>query len=375
MSNTNYDVIVVGGGLHGCSAALHLAMQRARVLVIDKDFSGQHASGVNAGGVRRLGRDTRELALADASLKLWNSISELVDDDCGFSVNGHMKVAETEFELEALKKRVAELKTMGYHHEVIVDRSELRQIVPEVARHCVGGLFVAGDGAAMPYQTTQAFRQKAERLGVVFKEGVQVVGIAKNKKTWRVTTNDSNEASAPTIVNCAGAWAGEICGLLGEFAPVEQVAPMLMITAAMDHFVSPVVSAAGRTLSFKQFENGTVLIGGGLTGYVDKARNRAELNFSKLAINARTALDLFPIMEQSKIVRSWAGIEARMPDDIPVMGASSTNEGVFHSFGYSLHGFQLGPISGQIIAEAVCKGNTSVDISPFSINRFVDQAR
>ena len=79
------DAVIVGGGLHGCSAALHLARRGVKPLVIEKDHVGRHASGVNAGGVRRLGRDLAEIPLSAASMELWHGIEDLVEDDCGFS--------------------------------------------------------------------------------------------------------------------------------------------------------------------------------------------------------------------------------------------------------------------------------------------------
>ena len=123
---------------------------------------------------------------------------------------------------------------------------------------------------------------------------------------------------------------------------------MLMITARLPPFIKPVVGATGRTLSFKQFPNGTVLIGGGMLGRASPDENRTELDFTNLAINARTVWDLFPIMRSATVVRAWAGIEARMPDQIPVIGPSGTELGVYHAFGFSAHGFQLGPIVGRI---------------------------
>jgi len=145
---------------------------------------------------------------------------------------------------------------------------------------------------------------------------------------------------------------------------------MLMITAPLPPFIKPVVGAAGRPLSFKQFHNGTVLIGGGHRGRLDRDINRTELDFAGLAVSARTVWDLFPVMRAAQIVRCWAGIEARMPDDIPVIGPSTTSEGVFHAFGFSAHGFALGPIVGAIVAELVTGGKTNLPIAPFRIDRF-----
>ena len=80
--------------------------------------------------------------------------------------------------------------------------------------------------------------------------------------------------------------------------------------------------------------------------------------------------ELFPQMAEVKVIRGWAGIEGRMPDDIPVIGRSRTQETAFHAFGFSAHGFQLGPIVGRIIAELVTDGSSSLPIEPFSIGRF-----
>ena len=96
---TQPDVLVIGGGLHGCSTALHLARRGVSVAVLEKDYVGRHASGVNAGGVRRLGRHLAEVPLSVASMETWHAIRDLVDNDCGFESHGQVKVAENEAEL------------------------------------------------------------------------------------------------------------------------------------------------------------------------------------------------------------------------------------------------------------------------------------
>jgi sarcosine oxidase subunit beta len=363
------DVVVIGGGLHGCSAALHLARRGARVTVIEKDHVGRHASGVNAGGVRRLGRHLAEVPLAVAAMELWHRIGDLVDDDCGFDSHGQVKVAENEAELTALRSRIDELTSRGFSHEELIDRAELKEIVPAVSDHCVGAIVCRRDGAANPYRATLAFKRKAESLGVRFIENAAVTALARNGGAWRVETR-AGAHEAAVVVNCAGAWADRIAATLGEPVPLEPIAPMLMITAPLPPFIKPVVGATGRPLSFKQFRNGTVLIGGGHRGRLDRDLNRTDLDFAGLAASARTVWDLFPIMRGAQIVRCWAGIEARMPDDIPVIGPSSTSDGAFHAFGFSAHGFALGPIVGAIIAELVTGGKTNLPIAPFRIDRF-----
>jgi sarcosine oxidase, subunit beta len=364
------DVIVIGGGLHGCSTALHLALRGVRALVLEKDHVGRHASGVNAGGVRQLGRHAAELPLTVAAMALWRRIGDLVDDDCGFESHGQIKVAETEDELAGAEARAAELRALGFQHEEVIGQAELRELVPAIADHCVGALISRGDGAAIPFRTTFAFRRKAQALGARFQEGATVARVTRSGGVWSVETTDGDRHAAPILVNCAGAWADRVAAQLGERAPLEVIAPMLMITARLPPFIKPVVGACGRTLSFKQFPNGTVLIGGGLLGRAVRDENRTELDFSQVSVNARTVWDLFPVMRGATIVRSWAGIEARMPDQIPVIGPSAAQPNAFHAFGFSAHGFQLGPIVGRIIADLIATGRSDLPIAPFHIGRF-----
>ncbi len=362
------DAIIIGGGLHGCSTALHLALAGLNSIIIEKDHVGRHASGVNAGGVRRLGRALPELPLANAALTQWHAIRDLVDEDCGFVSSGQVKVAETEAELRALKKRRDKVVALGYQHEEIIDKQQLRDLLPAVAPHCIGGMWVDGDGHANPFETVQAFKRKALSLGVHILENAPVKTLQKQDGTWRVMSPQGS-LEAPVIVNCAGAWGGHIAGMLGDHAPVETLALMLMITERMESFVKPVVGAQGRSLSFKQFDNGTVLIGGGHRSRAEPERNRTQLDIGGLASNAAAAAALFPVMRGARVVRCWAGIEGQMPDAIPVIGAGA-REGAFHAFGFSAHGFALAPIVGMIIADLVTKGCTKLPIDAFSIGRF-----
>lgn len=364
------DAIVIGGGLHGCSTALHLALRGMSVIIIEKDYVGRHASGVNAGGVRRLGRDIAEIPLSIASAKMWQEIEALVDDDCGFISSRQIKVAETEEHIEQLKGRAKQVKELGYDHEQMIDQKVLREKLPAVSDHCVGGLIVEGDGSANPFRTSQAFKRKCQSLGVQVKENTEVINFKQINDIWKIQTN-MGKFEAPKLINCAGAWGGKMSEMLGESVPVEARAPMLMITNRIPPFIDAVVGVQGRTLSFKQFENGTVMIGGGHEGIANPDTNETQLDYAGLATNADTAISIFPIMRNVRIVRSWAGIEGIMPDHIPVISKSNI-DGAFHSFGYSAHGFQMAPIAGKILSELVIDGTAELPIDPFRVDRFSD---
>jgi sarcosine oxidase subunit beta len=146
---------------------------------------------------------------------------------------------------------------------------------------------------------------------------------------------------------------------------------MGMITARMPPFVKPVVSSISRAMSFKQLGNGTVLIGGNLRGSADRDAETTSLNFHDFAARAQTVIDLFPIMRSATIVRCWAAIEAETEDKCPVIGPSTTVEDAYHAFGYSGHGFELGPIVGSVLAQLIATGETNMAIEPLSIDRFL----
>lgn len=366
------QVIVIGGGLHGSSTALHLARAGVDVLVLEKNYVGRHASGVNAGGVRTLSRDPAEIPLALASRELWYRIGELVDDDCGYEQYGQVRVAENEADVAAGRQRLSLMAELGYTHETWIEPDELREMIPRMVPSVLGGIIARGDGAADPYRTTLAFQRTAARLGARFVEGVRVAQVTPQPGGWRVSTSHGDYL-ARTVVNCAGAWADRVAAQWGEPVPLLPISPMMLVTTRMDHFLDPVVLSLGRPLSFKQRANGTVLIGGGRRAWVDRDEEWTELDFRSLGEGARTVCDLFPHMKEAFVNRGWAGIEAAMPDEIPVIGPSTRHENAFHAFGFSAHGFELGPIVGSIVADLVMTGHTEFPIAPFRIDRFPTQ--
>ena len=105
------DVVIIGGGLHGSSTALHLRRRGYSVRVVEKRFPGRFASGVNAGGVRRLGRHPAEIPLSVAAMEVWHEIEGFIGHHCGFHEVGQVKLAESEAEMKQLEGKLKKLET------------------------------------------------------------------------------------------------------------------------------------------------------------------------------------------------------------------------------------------------------------------------
>jgi sarcosine oxidase subunit beta len=366
--------IIVGGGLHGTSTGLHLAQKGLDVLVIEKNTVGRHASGVNAGGVRQLRRHPAEIPLSVAAMDRWLNLDAFLGADlaamCQFTGHvGQVAVAENDADMAALTARAAELRALGWTHEELLDQAELRRVAPALAPHCIGGLISRRDGHASPYRTSQAFRLKAQRDGVRFQEGTRVLSLAQSDAGWRVDTS-AGSFDSDIVVNCGGAWGWQVAEMIGEVLPRGHFAASMMVSARVSKFLDPVVLGTGRKLSFKQTDNGSVVIGGGIMGVADLDAETADTVAERLTESARTVCDLFPIMRTATIVRTWAGLEARMPDEIPVIGPSTVATNLWHAFGYSGHGFQLSPIVGALLADLIVEGKSPLPLEPFRAGRF-----
>nr|WP_194733933.1 FAD-binding oxidoreductase [Pseudomonas lutea] len=361
--------MVIGGGIHGLSTAFHLAQSGVAVTVLEADYCGRHASGVNAGGVRTLGRHDAEIPLALSSRALWHELAQTLGDDGGFVPSGQLKLAETPAELEECRQRVAHLQRLGYTHEVLVDEQEVFDIIPTVARHVVGGIWVKDDGYAVPYKTVTSFRRAAQRLGVKVLETTPAQRIEQRGSRWQVST-PAGVFSAEHLVITAGAWARELAEQVGESVPAHPEGLMLMVTHRVAPFCAPVLGATGRSLSFKQFANGTVVIGGKLIGTVDFPGRHGEVDLTRLSISARTVTDLFPHLKHLGVNRIWAGVEAFTADDLPVIGASRKASNLSYSFGFCGSGFQMGPGTGKRLAQQILGEHSDISLDAFDVGRF-----
>lgn len=363
------DVLVIGGGIHGCATAFHLARKGLAVRLIERDVTGRHASGVNAGSVHHIARLKPELPLAELALAEWPALSALLDADTGYRRTGHLKLAENGEEAEHLRHLLAETTAACAIREDYLDRAAVAALEPNLSRHCRAGIYAPDCGIANPALSVTAFRRAAEAAGATFHDATELLGLSRNGSLWRIETN-AGVFHAPRIVNCAGAWGGQVAAMIGEPVTLTPLPLTMTILAPTRPIMSTVIATASRLISIKQFPNGTIAIGGGYRGSLDMETRRAQPEISSLAYNLKVAMSLYPKFSDLSVVRTWAGIEGRSPDGLPIIGPSRLHEGVWHAFAHSTHGFYLGPVTGRLVAEGIVTGERNSALAPLGIERF-----
>jgi glycine/D-amino acid oxidase-like deaminating enzyme len=361
------DVTIIGGGIAGCAAAVALRKAGLSVVLLERGMCGAGASGVNFGGVRQQGRDLAELPLARRSRALWDRLSELLGEDIEFQATGHIKLARSEADMAELERYARDAETYGLKLQIL-GANAARAELPWLGSKVVGASLCPEDGAANPRLVGPAFARLARRLGADVREHAMAIGVEHDGALFETRT-DQLTVTSRFLVNTAGPGAGQVAAWFGENAPLGPVVPNMLVTEPLPAFVTRSVGVCGGDVYIRQVARGNVIMGGG-RGWGDAELGASRPITDQSLTSMRKTLDLVPALKGAHIIRSWAGIDGQMPDRIPVIGFSKTTPNLVHAFGFSGHGFQLGPVIGEVIAELIMDGRSTSQLEPFAIDRF-----
>jgi sarcosine oxidase subunit beta len=364
------DVLILGGGGAGCSAALHLARRGVRVILLERGLVGSQASGVNHGGVRQQGRHPAELPLARRSREIWARMKELVGTDAEFDPSGHLKLARSP-EQEADLIRWNEMAAQHGLAPRMIGRNAIRAQHPYFGEQVIAGSLLEEDGSANPRLLSPALARTARAAGATLLEHHEVTEMAHDGARFVLVANGTTFA-APVLLNCGGFWGGKVAERFGEPVPVEAIHPNMLVTEPLPYFCRHNVGVVGGDIYLRQIPRGNVIFGGGRgEGWDDATRTRPRTDPAFAAMEK--AIELIPRLAGAMIIRSWTGTDGQMPDVLPVLGPSRTTPGLIHAFGFSGHGFMLGPAVGAVLSELVLDGRTDIPLEAFDIGRFARQ--
>ncbi len=368
MKTLETEIAIIGGGIAGCSTALHVALRGVPVVLLEKRQPGAAASGVNFGGVRRNGRALEELALAKRSIDIWHNLLELVGNDCEYAMTGHLKVARNDEDMVSMEAHAKAQTACGCEVEMI-SRNALLDRYPWFSDVAYGAAWCATDGQANPRLLGPSFAHAARRAGADIREDEPVAALEKDGDGILLRSENGLEVRARQVVNSAGAWGARVAGWLGEKVELWPMMPQMVVTEPVPYFMQPALGVVGGDVYVRQISRGNLIFGGRSgTANLDEGFGHA-ITEETLCTLQRTA-KVIPRMAGVNIIRLWSGVEGCTPDHLPVLGPSRTTPGVMHAFGFSGHGFCLGPGVGAVIAELLLDGESKTSIEAFDIGRF-----
>lgn len=369
------DVAIIGGGLMGCSAAFFLRQRGMSVTVLETDKVGRQASGTNFGNVRRQGRPIFQLPLANRAIRIWRDSPQLLGADVEYLQSGHIRVCfrDRPENIGKMEEYAALAREEGLDLELL-SANALREKFPWLGPDVLAGSYAPSDGHANPRLAAPAFARAAARLGASIVEDTKIVHAEKVGEDFRLTAADGRQFAAPILLITAGAWAGKIAGWFGEEIPITPRAPTMSVTEPVPYAIAPAVGVMTpdevETVYFRQVARGNIVLGGSTraASYPDDYRSYV------MPQNTMTQFEhlrrLAPALAKLQVIRVWSGIEGYTDDSLPVMGPSAKVSGLFHAFGFSGSGFQIGPGVGETMAELIATGATDIPLAPYSVARF-----
>lgn len=341
-----YDIAVIGGGIMGCASALRMAEGGLRPIVLDQGDLGQGASGVNAG---TLSLQIKRVKLMPYALKghhEWEAIGNAV----GFKKTGGYTLAFNQREADLLHERQA-LKAEAGAPIDFVSNNALRSAEPYLTQKVVAASYCAEDGYANSSLTGQFFRGRLRDQGIAYRESCPVTTIDRRADGFVLTT-PKGTVHASRLLLAAGAWLKPVAALLGVDLPVNARINTVSVTERMSPLTSTVIGHATGLLTMKQKANGTVLVGGGWQGRGTPQEGRGQVTAETVQPNLALAQYALPELANARVLRSWTGFEANVPDFYPLAGGLPGVESAF-VLGCVRGGYTIGPYIGKLMGDYI----------------------
>jgi sarcosine oxidase subunit beta len=370
---SSYDVVIVGGGVHGLAIAYELARRGVRdVAVLERSYIGSGASGRNTAIIRSNYRTTQGVAFYDESVKIYEQLSTELGFNVLFSQHGHLTFAHTELAIAGLRVRAETNQLLGVDSRVIF-RDEIRKLVPALDLSdrprfpILAALYHPPGGIIRHDAVVWGYARRAQELGVDVHPFTEVTGIEVADGRVTGVRTPARTIRTDTVVNATAGWASTIAGMVGLRLPIVTHPLQALVTEPLKPFLDPVLVSATLHVYISQTDRGELVIGSEIDPYASYS-NRSTLPF--MESSASHVLELLPGLAGVKVLRQWAGICDMTPDFSPILGPVPSIGGFILDVGWGTYGFKAGPVAGRRIAEAIATGEVPELIRPFSIERF-----
>lgn len=365
------DIIIIGGGIIGCSIAYRLAREGLSVTVLDRDQPGQEASRAAAGLLAPQSEIAHEpsgpfFELCYRSRQLYPDFVADVEEASGLAVEyrteGSLFLAYDFAEGQILSAALEKQMGAGLAVEDLT-ADELRAREPALSENIPMALYIPGDHQVNNQRLMRALVIAAERRGVRFLSGTPVIGLLREGDRVVGVRTNRETFSAATVINCAGAWASTVDPIFAQMFSVTPIRGQIVVLEASPPLFRHVIYSAECYVAPRR--DGRMLIGSTMemVGFDKSVTAEAVLRL------LQAVEKMSPGIARCRFVTAWAGLRPDTPDHWPILGAMPLG-GLLVATGHFRNGILLAPITAHILSELVLTGGSSLDLTPFSPLRF-----
>ena len=365
------SVVIIGGGVHGLSAAYHLAKRGLDVVVLEKEPQlASGSTGLSAGGIRQQFSTKINIRMSQYSARCIEHFQEEMDADPGFRQAGYLFLLSTEKEVELFRKSVALQNRLGVGTEWLLPEEVKARWPFFNVDDILAATYNAADGYADPYSVAMGYAQQAHRLGARILLQVRATGIDVTGGRVQAVQTTQGHIATEMVVNASGPYAHLVGQMAGVDLPALPYRRQVFATAPFPELASDAPFTIDFHYNWYFRPEGPGIITGmskldqppGFDLTVDQ-----EWMFKVIEHGVHRA----PVFEEARIMRSWAGLYSITPDSQPIMGTVPGLKGFVCAVGFSGHGFMQAPASGLTLAEIIIDGTPQTfEIGEFSISRF-----
>jgi sarcosine oxidase subunit beta len=366
------SVVIIGGGVVGASVAYHLAVRgMSDVVVVERSGLGSGSTGRSAGGVRQQFSSESNCRLSMLSVEKLRSFQADTGWDARFVQVGYLFLLTQEADWEQFQRNAEMQNRLGIDVDVLSPHAAQAMVPPIVVEDVLGATYCGSDGHADPTQVCLGYASAARARGVEIVAGTTVTDVVVEDHRVVSVETTAGRVTTPLVVNAAGPWAGQIARLAGLEVPIapyrRQLYYLERIPTIPEH--APMVVDFSSSMYFRPEGPTGLLVG--MTDRTEPSSYSTETDEGFLEMLIEHAVRRVPALEQSGVIRGWAGLYDVTPDANPILGPVPEVEGFLMAAGFSGHGFMHAPATGQLLAEMILDGCAhTVDTAGYSLSRF-----